>query len=46
MIEKSLKKCGISNALDGTEDHYIHEDAAASEDPFSDQNSDDINFDD
>jgi hypothetical protein len=25
IIDKSFKKCGISNALDGSEDHLIYE---------------------
>ena len=39
MIIKSFKKCGISNALDGTEDDLLYSsDAEISEDEIDDLN--------
>uniref|UniRef100_A0A8C5WL18 HTH CENPB-type domain-containing protein n=1 Tax=Leptobrachium leishanense TaxID=445787 RepID=A0A8C5WL18_9ANUR len=36
MIQKSFRKCGISNAMDGTEDDAIYEDVENSEDETDD----------
>lgn len=36
IIIKSFKKCGISNALDGTEDDMLYHDDESDSDPFAD----------
>ena len=48
-IVKSLKKCGISNALDGSEDDILYEESDTlsennHEDDFSGSNSDFLGF--
>jgi len=48
-IAKSLKKCGIGNALDGSEDDILHEESDASsennhEDDFSGSYDDFLGF--
>ena len=47
-IVKSLKKCGISNALDGSEDYILYEESDASsenhEDDFSGSDDDFLGF--
>ena len=48
-IVKSLKKCGISNTLDGSEDDNLYEESDASsennhEDDFSDSDDDFLGF--
>ena len=42
-IIKSFKKCGISIALDGSEDHLIHEEVNddAEDEKYDDESSDD-----
>ena len=37
-IVKSFKKCGISNGLDGSEDHLIYEKGNEDEEESSDDN--------
>jgi hypothetical protein len=39
IIVKSFKKCGISNALDGSEDHFIYEED--NDDDEEEESSDD-----
>ena len=50
IIIKSFKKCGISNAIDGTEDDILYEDLMASStaladriDPQDETNDDELN---
>ena len=48
-VVKSLKKCGISNALDGSEDDILYEESDASsennhEDDFSGSDDDFLGF--
>ena len=41
IIVKSFKKCGISNALDGSEDHLIYEEDNDDDEEEEEESSDD-----
>lgn len=46
VVVRSFKKCGISNAMDGTEDEFLYEDRDADvDDPDSSTASDSSNED-
>ena len=40
IIIKAFKKCGISNALDGSEDDILYQDDESDSDPFADLDED------
>ena len=42
IIQKSFKKTGISNAMDGTEDHLFDETSDDEDDPFDGFDEEDI----
>jgi hypothetical protein len=44
IIVKSFKKCGISNALDGSEDHLIYEEDNDDDEEEEEEESSDDNF--